>query len=96
MVAAHFQVPMLFAKKSEPSTLAGQDKFSTLVHSFTKNKTSEIIISKEYLNENDKVLIIDDFLANGEASLGLIDLVRSCWCGYLCRKIIPTGTSTPY
>ena len=76
MVAAHFQVPMLFAKKSEPSTLAGQDKFSTLVHSFTKNKTSEIIISKEYLNENDKVLIIDDFLANGEASLGLIDLVK--------------------
>jgi len=76
MVASHFQVPMLFAKKSEPSTLAATGKYSTRVHSFTKDKDSDVIISKEYLNADDKVLIIDDFLANGEASLGLIDLVN--------------------
>lgn len=76
MMAAHLQVPMLFAKKSVPSTLSTDDKYSTLVHSFTKNKTSEVIISKEYLSPDDKVLIIDDFLANGEACLGLVDLVN--------------------
>ena len=52
MAALHFDVPCLFAKKAKPSTL--KDGFySTDIHSFTKNKTSEIIISKEYLNEND-------------------------------------------
>ena len=45
--------------------------YSTDIHSFTKNKTSTVIVSEEFLNENDTVLIIDDFLANGDASLGL-------------------------
>lgn len=76
MMAAHLEVPMLFAKKSEPSTLSNQEKYSTLVHSYTKNVTSEVMISKQYLSKDDKVLIVDDFLANGEAALGLVDLVE--------------------
>lgn len=76
LVASHLNVPMLFAKKTEPSTLSNEDQFSTNVHSFTKNKTSRVLVSKQYLGLDDKVLIIDDFLANGEAALGLIDLVE--------------------
>ena len=76
LVATEFEVPMLFAKKSEPSTMKSDDQFSTDVHSFTKNLTSRVLVSKKYLSPDDKVLIIDDFLANGEAALGLIDLVE--------------------
>lgn len=76
MTAAAFNVPMLFAKKTEPSTLKNQAHYATDVHSFTKDKTSRVIISKEYLTEQDNVLIIDDFLARGQASLGLIDIVK--------------------
>ena len=68
MAALHFDVPCLFAKKAKPSTL--KDGFySTDIHSFTKNKTSTVIVSEEFLGSEDKVLIIDDFLANGDASL---------------------------
>ena len=75
MAAFHFDVPCLFAKKAKPSTL--KDGFySTEIHSFTKNKTSTVIVSEEFLGEDDKVLIIDDFLANGDASLGLNDIVQ--------------------
>ena len=71
----HFDVPCLFAKKAKPSTL--KDGFySTDIHSFTKNKTSTVIVSEEFLGPDDKVLIIDDFLANGDASLGLNDIVK--------------------
>ena len=75
MASFHFDVPCLFAKKAKPSTL--KDGFySTEIHSFTKNKTSTVIVSEEFLGEGDKVLIIDDFLANGDASLGLNDIVQ--------------------
>ena len=75
MAAFHFDVPCLFAKKAKPSTL--KDGFySTEIHSFTKNKTSTVIVSEEFLGEGDKVLIIDDFLANGDASLGLNNIVQ--------------------
>lgn len=74
MASFHFDVPCLFAKKAKPSTL--KDGFySTDIHSFTKNKTSTVIVSEEFLGADDKVLIIDDFLANGDASLGLNDIV---------------------
>ncbi|MCG2235328.1 xanthine phosphoribosyltransferase [Staphylococcus epidermidis] len=75
MASFHFDVPCLFAKKTKPSTL--KDGFySTDIHSFTKNKTSTVIVSEEFLGADDKVLIIDDFLANGDASLGLNDIVK--------------------
>ena len=75
-IAAYFDVPMLFAKKAEPSTLENTDLYETEVHSYTKNITSRVLVSKKYLSADDKVLIIDDFLANGEAAMGLIDLVN--------------------
>ena len=75
MASFHFDVPCLFAKKAKPSTL--KDGFySTDIHSFTKNKTSTVSVSEEFLGADDKVLIIDDFLANGDASLGLNDIVK--------------------
>lgn len=76
LMSSQLNVPMLFAKKTEPSTLAKEEQFSTNVHSYTKNVTSRVMVSKKYLQEDDKVLIIDDFLANGEAALGLINLVE--------------------
>ncbi|WP_025729404.1 xanthine phosphoribosyltransferase [Atopobacter phocae] len=76
MVANRFNVPMLFAKKQQPSTMARDDRYQTLVHSYTKDVTSEVMVSKKYLNAEDHVLIIDDFLANGEAARGLVELVR--------------------
>lgn len=76
LVAHHFGVPMLFAKKALPSTLHKEGHYVTPVHSYTKNVTSNVLISKDYLSATDKVLIIDDFLANGQAALGLIDLVE--------------------
>lgn len=76
MVAAHFDVPMLFAKKKKPSTLKDEDVYSADVYSYTKGTTSTVMVSGAYLNEEDSVLIIDDFLANGEASMGLVKIVR--------------------
>ena len=70
LVASELEVPMLFAKKSEPSTLLNEEQYATDVHSYTKNVTSRVLVSKKYIQEEDKVLIIDDFLANGEAALG--------------------------
>ncbi|MEB7801070.1 xanthine phosphoribosyltransferase [Staphylococcus xylosus] len=75
MAAMHFDVPCLFAKKAKPSTLK-KDVYQADIHSFTKNTTSTVIVSKEFLDENDKVLIVDDFLANGDASLGLNEIVQ--------------------
>ncbi|WP_436951745.1 xanthine phosphoribosyltransferase [Staphylococcus shinii] len=75
MAAMHFGVPCLFAKKAKPNTLK-KDVYQADIHSFTKNTTSTVIVSKEFLDENDRVLIIDDFLANGDASLGLNEIVQ--------------------
>lgn len=66
--AIRLGVPMVFIKKAQPSTM--QDPLSAQVFSFTKNKTYTICLESEYLDENDKVLFIDDFLANGEAFKG--------------------------
>ena len=65
-------VPVVFAKKATPKTL--DDKFVTKVHSFTKARDYDVIVSKEYLSPSDKILFIDDFLACGNAGLGIVDL----------------------
>lgn len=65
-----FNVPVVFAKKGQHSNI-GSNVFSTQVFSFTKGKSYQINISKDYLLSSDNILIIDDFLANGEAVLGL-------------------------
>ncbi|MDT3960066.1 xanthine phosphoribosyltransferase [Staphylococcus kloosii] len=75
MAALRFNVPCLFAKKAKPSTLT-KDVYQAEIHSFTKNKTSTVIVSDEFLSADDRVLIIDDFLANGDASLGLNEIVQ--------------------
>ena len=70
-----FNVPLVFAKKKIPSTMG--DFYTTNVFSFTKNKDYTICVAKEFLTPNDKVLIVDDFLAMGNAVLGLKTLVES-------------------
>lgn len=76
IVAQYFNVPVIFAKKAKSINIEG-DVYSTKIESFTHKKTYDVIVSKKFLNEEDRVLIIDDFLANGCALAGLIDLVRS-------------------
>ena len=67
-------LPLLFAKKYKPNTNVDED-YSAEVRSFTKENVNIIRVPKKYLSEGDKVLIIDDFLASGAASLGLLDLI---------------------
>ena len=68
-------VPVVFAKKTQPSTMT-EEFYGASVKSFTKGTISIARVAKKYLNENDKVLIIDDFLAHGEAAAGLASLVE--------------------
>lgn len=76
LVANMFNVPMVFAKKSVPSTLNKNSFYEAEVYSYTKKVTNNIIVSKDFLNKEDRVLIVDDFLANGQAALGLSELVK--------------------
>lgn len=76
IVAQHFDVPVVFAKKTESINLDGA-VYSVPVESFTHKRTSNVIVSKKYLQPQDHVLIIDDFLANGCALEGLISIVNS-------------------
>ena len=76
MVANLFSVTMVFAKKSKPSTLKNNDVYTAEVHSYTKNITNTIVVSEKFINKDDKVLIVDDFLANGQATLGLMEIVE--------------------
>ena len=73
-VAQQFHVPVLFAKKSKSINIAG-DTYVAEVESFTHKNRNTVVVSKQFLNENDHVLIIDDFLANGCALQGLISIV---------------------
>jgi len=77
-IAAQYfgNVPVVFAKKSQSINLDGE-QFVTKIESFTHKRTYDVIVSKKYLTAEDHVLIIDDFLANGCAVAGLIDLVTS-------------------
>ena len=74
IVAESFDVPVVFAKKTQTKNIAG-DTWTTKVESFTHGRVYDIIVSKEFLGKGDKVLIIDDFMANGKALEGLSDLV---------------------
>ena len=74
--AREFDVPVVFAKKSKSINL-DDNNFSTKIQSFTHSKIYDVIVSKKFLSPEDHILIIDDFLANGCALLGLTDLVES-------------------
>ena len=76
VVAQHFGVPVLFAKKTQSINIDGE-VYSTKIESFTHKKVYDVIVSKKYIGPEDHILIIDDFLANGCAMEGLIDLVQS-------------------
>ncbi|MEE0292777.1 MAG: xanthine phosphoribosyltransferase [Dialister sp.] len=74
LTAIYFGVPVVFAKKSAGSNMDA-DVYATEVKSFTHNKVNHVVVSKKYLNEGEHILIMDDFLANGCAVEGLMDLV---------------------
>ena len=76
VIAEEFDVPVVFAKKSKTKNIAGE-VYTSRVESYTHGRIYDIIVSKQYLGEGDKVLLIDDFLANGKALEGLIDLVNA-------------------
>jgi xanthine phosphoribosyltransferase len=75
LTSKHFgNIPVVFAKKTSPSTMT-EDFYGSEVKSFTKKTKSVVRVAKKYISEDDVVLIIDDFLAHGEAALGLVDIV---------------------
>lgn len=95
VAALEFGVPVLFAKKSKTKNIAGE-VYSTQVTSFTHGNVSTVIASKKFLGPEDRVLLIDDFLANGAAMLGLIDIVKQSGatlvgCGIAIEKAFQPG-----
>ena len=85
ITAQVFGCPLVFAKKSKTLNIAG-DVWTSRVHSFTHNRDYDIIVSKDYLTSADRVLLIDDFLANGAALRGLIDL-----CSQAGAEVVGAG-----
>lgn len=89
------KVPLVFAKKSQARNV-GDNVWTAKVYSFTHGNTNNIIVSKNYLKSGDKVLIIDDFLANGEALKGLISICEQAGaevagCGVAVEKAFQPG-----
>ena len=88
------RLPVVFAKKKKPVTMEGM--LSTEVYSFTKQRTYDICASREFLRRGDRLLFIDDFLANGNAAMGIIDLVRQAGAelagmGFVIEKAFQHG-----
>lgn len=75
LTAQYFHCPVVFAKKSK-SANSSDDFYMTDVKSYTRGNTNKVIVSKEFLDKDDKILIIDDFLAMGQAVFGLLDLIK--------------------
>ncbi|SET07216.1 xanthine phosphoribosyltransferase [Natronincola peptidivorans] len=74
IAAQYFHVPVVFAKKTESKNL-DKDTYEGSVYSYTKDKHYKIRVSKRYINKEDNILVIDDFLANGQAALGLKEII---------------------
>lgn len=85
ITAQYFGVPVVFAKKNKTKNIAG-DVYISQVESYTHARSYDIIVSKEFLTPQDKVLIIDDFLANGSALLGLSTLIS-----HACAELVGAG-----
>lgn len=93
--AEKLQVPMIFARKAKSLTM-DEELLTASVYSFTKQVTSQVSISKKFLSSDDTVLIIDDFLANGQAAIGLIELCQQAGAkvvgiGIVIEKSFQTG-----
>ena len=94
MMGFLLDLPVVFAKKKKPSTM--DNMLSTTVTSFTKKREYTVVISKDYLTPNDQVLFIDDFLAYGNAALGIIDLCKQAGAhlegmGFIIEKSFQNG-----
>lgn len=94
MVGYLLELPVVFAKKKKPSTM--ENMLTTTVFSFTKNRSYEVCVSKDFLCPGDKVLFVDDFLANGNAAKGIIDLVQQAGAelagmGFIIEKSFQHG-----
>ena len=94
-VAREFGVPVVFAKKAKSVNMDGE-MYVAEVESYTHKKTNQVIVAKKFLNENDRVLIVDDFLANGCALQGLISIVDGAGaevvgCGIVIEKGFQEG-----
>ncbi len=94
MVGYLLELPVVFAKKKTPSTM--ENMLNTSVYSFTKQCSYNVCVSADYLKKGDKVLFIDDFLANGNAAKGIIDLVKQAGAelvgmGFLIEKAFQHG-----
>lgn len=91
MVAQQLGCPLVFAKKTKTKNIAG-DVYTTPVESFTHGTTYDIMVSKKFLNPGDKVLIVDDFLAIGNALKGLIKIVEDSGATLVgCGSVIEKG-----
>lgn len=93
--ARAFGVPVVFAKKSKTKNIAGE-VYTSKVMSYTHGREYDIIVSKDFLGPEDRVLIVDDFLANGAALEGLIQLIKDagatlCGCGIVIEKGFQPG-----
>ena len=96
VAAEAFHCPLVFAKKSRSKNVASNDFYKAKVFSFTHGNEYEALVAKQYLSENDTVLIIDDFLANGAALEGLISIVEQAGakiagCGIAIEKAFQPG-----
>ena len=94
LVGDYLNVPVLFAKKKTPSTM--ENMLVTEVFSFTKNRSYSVCVSADYLSDGGRVLFIDDFLVNGNAARGIIDLVNQAGAklegmGFLIEKGFQSG-----
>ncbi len=89
--AQYMNVPVVFVKKSKSGNIS-DDVYSSRVTSFTRNNVYDAVVSKEFLNSEDKVLVIDDFLAKGNALTGLIDIINQAGATLLgCAIAIEKG-----
>ena len=96
LVGLALEIPVLFVKKAKPKTMA--DFYASQVYSYTKDRTYDVCVSSQYLNQGDNVVFIDDFLANGNAALGVKDLIKQAGAnllgmGFIIEKSFQEGRS---
>lgn len=94
MLGYLLELPVVFVKKAQPKTMG--DMYVSQVHAFTKNRTYDICVSKEFLVPEDKVLFVDDFLANGNAAFGILELIQQSGAsllgmGFIIEKSFQEG-----
>ena len=94
MVGLALELPVVFVKKAKPKTMA--DFYASQVYSYTKDKTYDVCVSSQFLNEGDNVIFIDDFLANGNAALGVKSLIKQAGAnllgmGFIIEKSFQEG-----